>query len=567
MPKKELLRILFHVAMAFALVAPIFVHPFGYPDNYDFRYFIAWIEAGRRSLLWYGDFPLWNPWTCGGQVYLANPQSTIAAPTFLLPLLFGSALGTKLMLVAYLFFALDGMYRLARDMKLDVDSALIASIIFGGSGWMGLHLSSGHLNFAGAALLPYLMLCHRRSLDEWEWLIPLGAQMAWIVGLGGTSTPAMATVFLGLSALIETIRRRNARAVLTLMAAAIVAVVVGGARLLPVFEFVNDHPRPMFETDHNGLLFLLGNAFPWRGLQSVSGKRYWFHEYGWKLPYLVWPFLLIGLRWMKARWELWLIFVFGLAIAAGSALPFGPWWLMKNLPLFKDLRVPSRYILFTVFATSLLVASSIQMLFAEKPWRRAAMWGLGAIFAIEVIAFNAWLFKGTFNRTMASGQSSAPFFQVTSHWRQMFDEIMLNHGVIGCDEESPLQRANQLDLGDVPQARLEDQSLGTVTITRFSPSKIALHVALSAEALVLVNTNWNEHWSTSVGQIVKFGDKHPRDRDGGRLGVRVPAGTHDVLVSYRPRSFLIGLLLTGIGGSALLIVFVLQRVRRRRISL
>ena len=234
MSKREIVRRLWFVALAVALVAPIFVQPLGYPSNYDFRYFIAWIEAGRRSLLWYGDFPLWNPWTCGGQVYLANPQSTIAAPTFLLALLFGTALGTKLMLVAYLFFAQDGMYRLARHLELDEDGAMLAAIVFAGSGWLGLHLSSGHLNFAGAALFPYLMLCHRRAIDEWEWAIPLGALMAWIVGLGGTTTPAMATVFLALSAIVETIRRRSARPAIVLLGAALAAIVIGGMRLLPV---------------------------------------------------------------------------------------------------------------------------------------------------------------------------------------------------------------------------------------------------------------------------------------------------------------------------------------------
>ena len=92
--------------LALCAVGPSFLDPQAFANTYDWRLFQTWIEAGRRSVVWFHQVPLWNPWTCGGQVYLANPQSLVAQPTFVLPLLFGTALGTKLLLVAYFFFAL-----------------------------------------------------------------------------------------------------------------------------------------------------------------------------------------------------------------------------------------------------------------------------------------------------------------------------------------------------------------------------------------------------------------------------------------------------------------------------
>lgn len=560
--RKELYRILLHLAIAFALVAPIFARPLGWPENYDYRYFTTWIESARRTLLWYGEFPLWNPWTCGGQVFLANPQSTVAAPTFWFALIFGSALGLKVMLVAYMFFALDGMYRLARTYELAPEAAMLASLVYGGCGWLGLHLSSGHLNFASAALFPYLVLCHRRACaGEWEWSIPLGALMAWIIGLGGTTTPAMATVFLFVSGVIETIRLRSWRPFAYLALAAIAAVIIGAFRLFPVFEFVTAHPRPMYETDYNSLPFLFSNAFKWLGLQSVAGHKYWFHEYGWKLPYLAWAFVILAAFVAKKRWEGWIFVVLGLAIAAGSAIPFGPWALMKQLPLFKDLRVPSRYILLTVFGMALLVGAGAHYASERFGWTKRMLAIVAIVFALDSIAYNAFLFRNTFKREVPS--SNQPLYQVTSHWRQMFDENMLNHGVIGCDEESPLQRAKELDLGDVAQARLADPTLGKVEVVSWKPNRVQLHVELSADGVALINTNWNEHWRTDKGTIEKFGEKHPRDRDGGRLGVKLPAGTHDVVVTYRPRSFLIGTIVTLLGGGALAALFVVMRRRRK----
>lgn len=564
-PLSAALRSLLFVLLAAVLVAPLFRSPAAYPDTYDFRYFLAWLEAGRRSLLWYGDFPLWNPWTCGGQVYLANPQSTIAAPTFVLTLLFGTALGAKLTLVAYLFFAQDGMYRLARAYDIDDDASLLAALGFAGCGWFGLHLSVGHLNFAGAALLPYMLLCQRRAHSQLEWAIPLGALMAWLIGLGGTTTPAVATVCLALGALAALIQRRDAQPVWALLGAVLATVLIGAVRLLPALQFALDHPRPMNQTDFNLLPFLLQSAVEWRGLGPVPGKPYAFHEYGWKLPILIWPLLGAGLRSLRTRWDLWLLFVVGLAIAAGSALPLGPWVLLKKLPLFRDLRVPSRYIVISALSASLLAAESAQRLLSGRSLRRVAMWLLFGAFAIECSVYTAGLYRSTPLTAFPSASAGSPFYQVQSHWRTMLPDLLLNHGVIGCDEEAPLQRAKELDLGDVPQARLLDPSAGQVTVTSFAPSRIVLHVELRSDSLVLVNSNWNEHWRSSLGTIEKFGEKHPRDRDGGRLAVRLPAGAHVVTLRYRPATVVIGFWLSLLGGLSALGTFVWARRRRAKI--
>ena len=154
-------------------------------------------------MLWYHQFPLWNPWTCGGQVYLANPQSLVATPTFPLVLLFGTALGAKLTLVAYYFCAFDGMYRLARSYEISLPSSMLAAVLFGTGGWLALHFAEGHCTFFGAALFPYAMYFYRRARDQIRVGIPLGFIAAWIVGDGGTSTPPMCMVILTTLATID----------------------------------------------------------------------------------------------------------------------------------------------------------------------------------------------------------------------------------------------------------------------------------------------------------------------------------------------------------------------------
>jgi hypothetical protein len=453
------------------------------------------------------------------------------------------------------------MYRLARELGIDDDAAWLAAVGFAGCGWFGLHLSTGHLNFAGAALLPYMLLCQRRAHRQLEWAIPLGALMAWLMALGGTTTPALAVVVLFLGAVVALCERRDARPLWGLGAAVLSTLLIGAVRLLPALQFAIDHPRAMNQTDFNLLPFLIESALSFRGGGAVPGKPYAFHEYGWKLPLLIWPLMALGLRrsLLRERWSLWLFFIAGLAIAAGSALPLGPWVLLKKLPLFRDLRVPSRYVVVSALAATLLAAATAQSLLAARPYRRLAMVLLVSVFAGESLVYTVGLYRRTPLTAFVAAPPGAPLYQVQSHWSTMLPDVLRNHGVIGCDEEAPLQRAQALDLGDVPQARLLDPDAGQVRITRYAPSRIDLQVQLSRPTLVLLNSNWNEHFQASLGTIEKYGDKHPRDRDGGRLAVRLPAGTHALSVSYLPGSVVAGLALSLIFGPALLAVFLWAR--------
>jgi hypothetical protein len=75
-----LIRLGFLVAALLAL-GPAFQDAGRYALRYDWRYFEAMGEISRRAVLWWHQAPLWNPYSCGGEVALANPQSLDAAPS------------------------------------------------------------------------------------------------------------------------------------------------------------------------------------------------------------------------------------------------------------------------------------------------------------------------------------------------------------------------------------------------------------------------------------------------------------------------------------------------------
>ena len=631
MTRRPLVLALFAL-VAFALCAPMLRFPSRWADPYDWRYFQAMEEAFRHTVLAYRQVPLWNPYACGGEVGLANPQSTVAAPTFLLTLAFGTPLGLRLAVLVYLFCALDGTFRLARDLGMSTAGALVAGLAFGGCGWFAMHLSSGHVNFAGAALYPYLLLCFRRaalprtepSSTAWRWTLPAGALLAWMAGLGGTYTVPMGVVLLAAYGAGEALAHRSPRPLLVGVAVGLVALAIGAARLLPLLEFALDHPRHVAEHDGNGALDVLRMFFSWRHtLAPVDGHVYWWHEYGCHLPYLalalaplgllagdggerrlrpidfapalvfaVWTAFAIALpgwdRYFGARLipyrdayhllgatallvpvlrrnkrprdaGLLAVVLLGLGIVVGTAWPHGPWGLVRRLPLYRDLRVPSRYLVLVALVLALWAGRGLDVARAWLATHRVRTRPLAAtavaLVLVEVLAYGLPTYDDARFLTMRAAPVDEPaFYQEPGDWTAMLDGVIARRGTLKCDEEAPLQRG-ELDPGPGEQVRLLDPSAGSAELVAWSPNRLAIAADLARPTEVLVNENWNEHWRARGGRAVSV---------AGRLAIAAPAGRATLVLRYRPRSFVVGALVSALALPLALAGFVLASFRRRR---
>lgn len=559
MSDRRALRALWLVA--FVATAAMWRHPTWLAGGYDWRYFESAMESARRSVVWFGELPLYNRYMCGGEPQLANPQSIAGSPAFLLVVAFGTAVGERLMMLLFIGLGLTGTYRLARLLDLDLLRALVVSLAFGLSGWFAQHFAIGHVSFFGATLIPYAIFFYLRGKTDLRYAIGLGAMMALIVAQGGTSTAAMAAIALAAVAFTDAIVERRTTPLVVLALGAGAALLLGAYRLLPALEFAVDHPRRVTESDGQSPLLLVRSAVLW-AQGKLPGYRYAFHEYGWHVAYVCWPLAVVGL-WRRGplrRMAIALIIVGG-AIAMGQWLPYGPWWLMRKLPVLRDLRVPSRYVLLTALGVCLLAGAGLELALAHarKHARAIAMLVIAAV-AIEGTLHMSFYLSHAFDLPPPPVNRSGEFFQTKGHWSRMLDLVFENRGDVGCDEEAPLTRAKTIDEGPVAQARLADPSAGTLTTRAYTPNRIELDVDLARPARVLINLNWNEHWHASVGDVVRDGEKWPADKDGGRLAVALPAMRGAVVLRYRPASFVLGLWLTIV--SALMSVWVCRRGAR-----
>jgi hypothetical protein len=85
-----------------------------YWGRYDWHLFFFHAYSRYRSVVEFGEPPLWNPWYIGGFPMVGNPQAASFNPFFLLDLRLGLIAAIRLKIVAHYAIGLGEMYSPAR---------------------------------------------------------------------------------------------------------------------------------------------------------------------------------------------------------------------------------------------------------------------------------------------------------------------------------------------------------------------------------------------------------------------------------------------------------------------
>ena len=195
------------LAFALAFAYPLLRH-FGQPgfnDDWDYTWQLHWVPY--LTVVQFHQFPLWNPYKCGGMPMLANPQARFMTPFFLLHLIWAPVVGTHLEVVLHLATAWAGGYVLARVMGLGVLAAILCGSLFPGSSWFYLHMGVGHVVFLPALYLPWFIALLWIAAEQRRLFMAAlgGAVLALIFFEGGVYPVTQAGLFAGLLGLVLTV--------------------------------------------------------------------------------------------------------------------------------------------------------------------------------------------------------------------------------------------------------------------------------------------------------------------------------------------------------------------------
>lgn len=554
----------------FFSVAIIYASPFLSNINnwgqMDWDQFTFWNAVPRETILTYHQFPLWNPYSNGGNVSLAHPHSSFLSPFYLLVLFFGPIVGIKLQTILFLAFGMLGMFYLLKYLGLKDVPAYIASFIFMLSSVFPLHLAEGHVEWLGMALVPWMFLSYLKSVEKKRYLY-MGILFLTLMILGGNVyISAMIALLLALYSLIMLWWEKRIVWAKNIAIIFLGAFLISSIKLLPMLEFLSDCPRRIDSSENNcPLLFStilldrdqgsLYSLSKWNSpdkkmrIKNVLEIDYGWHEYGAYVGII--PILLFAagvLLNFKRHWPLFLIGVIFLMLSLGRGSPVDLWKILHSFPIYNSLHVPSRFILVFIFIFSVFVGLGLsrfqEMLCSQQKKWIALILAVGLFMLYDLCSVNGAILKHAFiikpdnirkNTEFRQRYAAVNFYPGLSR-SSLYPAFLSNSGTLDAYEVISVNKGKVL-AADNPDYRGEAYLVnrsGGCEVTAFSPNKISLSVNVNAPDILALNQNYYKGWRAKG---VKDNSIKPFN---GLIAAQVDSSVKKVVFYYLPNSFIIG---------------------------
>lgn len=565
-----------YLLLAFIYTSPLYVHPTYIGGHLDWRFFHYLHESSRITLLEYGEFPLWNPWGCGGNVHLANAQTQYLSPLFMLMMVFGVAIGQKLFILFHFWIGMVGMHRLVQwEGRLPL-AAVGSSVVFGMCGFFAMRAGGGHSAFLPFLYLPWLLLVYGLARQQWRYAVVLGLIAAETVLEGGIYPIAFFIVLLVFEAVYDIITgpTKRWRPVVVGLIAGAVFLSVTAVKFGPVLQFLSESPR-LIPLDDQLDLSLLLKSFMSRSLERhLPGHEYVWHEY---INYIgIVPLLAFFIMWSRRdeepmrRWY-YAVLVFTL-IMIGDHGRLAPYTILHQLPIYQSLRVPSRFGILVVLHLALVFGVFINWLdFKCDDWSRrlrrripAAILKRGAYIVLVVVMLDMGISNGRLwwpgfdTKPKAEPSKVYSLHQVHGGGNDMWWRVARNQGTPHCYEANFIPAAKGIWHGRVPQVKLGSGAKGSVETVKITPNRWRIQSDITEPGLILVNQNYHRYWrlQQGSGKIVDH---------NGLLAIEVEPTQQQLVLRYWPDhlELFIAVSLCGLVASALALLVPWWRGRRR----
>jgi hypothetical protein len=144
----------FYAFLSFIAFFPCLVMGQAYFDNDLLAQFGPW-RSFLRDQLAQGHFPLWNPYSLGGQPFFADLQNMMLYPVNYLTLPFSVPYGLSVFFFLHMFWAAVGMHLWLRSFRLSENACRVGALLFAFSGFFWLEIIHPPV-LAAFAWLPWL---------------------------------------------------------------------------------------------------------------------------------------------------------------------------------------------------------------------------------------------------------------------------------------------------------------------------------------------------------------------------------------------------------------------------
>jgi hypothetical protein len=544
-------------------------------DQHQLYYgFARWSIADR------GELPFWNPFMCGGNPALANPQSPWLHPLFALVLILGDLPGLKLLVWLHAALGALGAWFFGRRLGCSRIAAWLPAAAFGLGSTYALHVATGHSTWFAMAWLPFSLAALHAGFTRPYAATWAGAAAALVLYIGNANLFIWLFVIAAVWTTAETVARRGTGPLVAFAIMVAVGAGLAAVKLLPMAAFLDGvTTKEIADTSSgNWRMFwyaLLGHTQTLRAYEGqIPGIAWRFWEYG----AYVGPVVLLGaIGYLATRPRraapLAAVALASLWIALGHG--YGPWDLLSALPGFSGIRVPSRAIAFAPLALATMAALWLSEW--EKHLPPLAVAAGVALFAFDIV----WVCRAPFNEAFVVAPTDVTrgrFQQVEgkkdfrSGWDRaarrylapysdMYPAFLQGRGTVNCYDRLHLPiaaipavrrngAANPLWRGE---AWLE--AGGTADLHGAGGRRLVVSVKPARPGRLVLNQNFAPGWRCLDGRRV-IGAQ-------GRLAVHVQPADSRVVFLYTPPYLGAGVTVTILSCLVIAAVPFVRRTRRQ----
>jgi hypothetical protein len=540
----ETKTIFLFILLTFVFTSPILFsgHNLGIQD-WDIS--LAYLESARKSVIEYKQFPLWNPYHCGGMPSFGNPQSNIISLNFLFVLIFGTVLGVKISIFFHFLINIIGFYFLSKALKISKKASILASIIYGFNGVLSSSLGTGMLSFLAISYLPWVLFFYFKSEVNKNRIIFI-ILSAIFLSLSFYEGYHSTLIFLPLIFLIsftKSIKEKKALFIRNFFWIIILFFIFSLPKLALSIDLISIFSRKIIDdsgyTLHNFFYFLFSRKQNYHGDMGIINYGYNTDENSLYVGFLPVYLFLLGMMQLFSKKNLfWIIIILiNMILMFGNNFPVNFFSILKKLPFYDSFRVAERFRFNFIMIFSLICGFGFDFILNNL---KGIMKNLVYLLVLVVIFINLFYFsksnffddtfavknsiintteyihKGFFSidnnivqNTIDSKATKLPqYYQGKPVYVPWSNEYLLtknNIGSIDCYESIPISiSAKGIDQrGYKGEAYLLNKS-GKVKIEYWSPNLINIKVnSLNREKdLLVINQNFNHGWFVKIDKVI-----------------------------------------------------------------
>ena len=526
--EKQYLILLFFVCLIWFTEAFWNFHPSVGPDWDEC---LTHQELQRKIVTQYHQFPLWNPYVCGGEPWFAHPESSFLSLHFIFVIIFGTFKGVILSILVLTLTGIIGMYLLSRFFGLAPAFSLISSLFF-------LSLFNPLVYFNPfpcfyIALCPwiYLAFIYYKRNHKFPVVIPI--LFAYLIYAGAYYALIFTFLMLLIDASWEALSKRDTSIFFAFFKMIALAFLMASPKLIPMIELLLRYPRIETLPDYHGW-FLdlsriggLGYIYTLKNVMSTT------------ILSTILVFFLFSFLLFKSYPQLILMNLFFSLLFQGDYSPLNIWRVWHFfMPSFRR----HHAIFLMALLVPLSLCAGLLMSRASMVLRKSRLVTYLSLFLLVFfLLYNIFNdARGIFQKKPVldydlSGQRM-DFYQTEGSPTKMFDTVFNNRGAVnGFDTVGRQIKTRVLPREDARyrgECYLE-RGFGQITNYFFTPNVLKINLRMHKGDLLVVNQNYFSGWRSSVGNIINR---------NGLLAVPLRKSNTSISLYYFPRSLIFGVI-------------------------